>query len=921
MSEITDNSIVVRTTDQSATGNAWVLNEATLTSNSPTKLPTQASVKSYVDNAVTGAQLATPFKGSYNPVTNNPDLTSPTAIPVSAGDTFIVDTVGSFYGQVVESGSTIIAEVDTPNELNDWTVVEGSLNNAAVKSAYEANLDTNAFTDAEQTKLDNIETAATADQTGAEIKSLYELEANTNAFTDAEQTKLDGIETAATADQTGAEIKSLYELEANTNAFTDAEQTKLDGIETAATADQTGAEIKSLYETQPKAFTNTSFNKLASIEENATADQTASEIKGLYESVENTNAFTDDNLVTVTGVKNGDYTRNDQISVGNNEWVLDDSTMVAASSDTLPTSNSVKEFVEASLSSDLMNFKGQYNPTTNSPSLDGSVASEIVPVNEGDVYVFSEEGAFWGENLKNGTLVIASQDNPTDLTGWAIISGGQVELAIGELTDVSSAEATENFVLVADGSQYSGKLLTLDKLGDVDTTTLITGELLQWDGESWVNQDPSAIGTAVTVTGSDSPESPKSGDLWFNNETASLAVYYVDDDSSQWVSIRGQSGPVGPAGPEGATGPIGPSGGPEGPIGKSLLYGDTIPVSTIGREGEFYLQTNTQELYGPKLGPEWGTPISIIGNQGPAGTTGPVGPQGDTGPKGNTGDVGPVGPQGTQGPDGPQGNTGPRGLQGLTGEDGKSLNFAGVVSGVGDLPLDAINGDLYITADTGEGYLSDGANGWTDTGPIRGPEGPTGPEGPIGVQGNQGPQGETGEDGTSVTLQGAVLTFNSLPSGASEGDLYITSDTSDGWVSDGNNNWENVGPIQGPAGQTGPTGPEGPVGPRGPQGTAGLNGSTGAQGQEGPQGPVGPVGPEGEKGDQGIQGVAGVDGTNGTNGTQGPTGPEGPEGPEGPTGPRGDAGIEVLSYSGSVLTITNPSANYSVNGTTLNITS
>ena len=56
-------------------------------------------------------------------------------------------------------------------------------------------------------------------------------------------TKLDGIESGATADQTGAEIKSLYESEADTNAFTDAEKTKLTGIETGATADQTGTEI------------------------------------------------------------------------------------------------------------------------------------------------------------------------------------------------------------------------------------------------------------------------------------------------------------------------------------------------------------------------------------------------------------------------------------------------------------------------------------------------------------------------------------------------------------------------------------------------------------------------------------------------------------------------------------------------------
>jgi len=47
-------------------------------------------------------------------------------------------------------------------------------------------------------------------------------------------TKLDGIESSATADQTAAEIKTAYESNANTNAFTDALNTKLSGITTGA---------------------------------------------------------------------------------------------------------------------------------------------------------------------------------------------------------------------------------------------------------------------------------------------------------------------------------------------------------------------------------------------------------------------------------------------------------------------------------------------------------------------------------------------------------------------------------------------------------------------------------------------------------------------------------------------------------------
>ena len=55
-----------------------------------------------------------------------------------------------------------------------------------------------------QSWLDLIEAGATADQSASEIKSLYESNADTNAFTDADESKLDGIEDNATADQTAA---------------------------------------------------------------------------------------------------------------------------------------------------------------------------------------------------------------------------------------------------------------------------------------------------------------------------------------------------------------------------------------------------------------------------------------------------------------------------------------------------------------------------------------------------------------------------------------------------------------------------------------------------------------------------------------------------------------------------------------------
>ena len=88
----------------------------------------------------------------------------------------------------------------------------------------------NPFTDADETKLDGIEANATADQSNAEIKTAYEANADTNALTNALKSKLDGIEANAKDDQTASEIKSLYESNSDTNAFTDTLKTKLEGL-------------------------------------------------------------------------------------------------------------------------------------------------------------------------------------------------------------------------------------------------------------------------------------------------------------------------------------------------------------------------------------------------------------------------------------------------------------------------------------------------------------------------------------------------------------------------------------------------------------------------------------------------------------------------------------------------------------------
>lgn len=94
-------------------------------------------------------------------------------------------------------------------------------------------------TAAQITKLDGIEAGAEVNPDAAEVKTLYESNADTNAFTDAEKSNLGNQSGTNTGDMSDSDVKTAYENNADTNAFTDAEQTKLSGIE--ASADVTDA--------------------------------------------------------------------------------------------------------------------------------------------------------------------------------------------------------------------------------------------------------------------------------------------------------------------------------------------------------------------------------------------------------------------------------------------------------------------------------------------------------------------------------------------------------------------------------------------------------------------------------------------------------------------------------------------------------
>ena len=92
-----------------------------------TTLPTSAAVKAYVDAATVGGLV---YQGGYNASTNTPDLTtSPNSI--EKGWTYTVTADGTFFGEQLRVGDVLIAEIDNPTALADWTTVQNNIDLAS----------------------------------------------------------------------------------------------------------------------------------------------------------------------------------------------------------------------------------------------------------------------------------------------------------------------------------------------------------------------------------------------------------------------------------------------------------------------------------------------------------------------------------------------------------------------------------------------------------------------------------------------------------------------------------------------------------------------------------------------------------------------------------------------------------------------
>jgi hypothetical protein len=90
-----------------------------------------------------------------------------------------------------------------------------------------------------------------------------------------------------------------------------------------------------------------------------------------------------------------------------------------------------------------------------------------------------------------------------------------------------------------DGNDVLTTASDIEDLSNVDTSGVADGNALVYDEDTstWIPGEGGG-GGSYTVS-STPPSEPSGGDIWFDNVTGNIYVYYQDDDTAQWVQTAG----------------------------------------------------------------------------------------------------------------------------------------------------------------------------------------------------------------------------------------------------------------------------------------------------------------------------------------------------------------------------------------------
>ena len=322
-------------------------------------------------------------------------------------------------------------------------------------------------------------------------------------------TKLDGIESNATADQTDEEIQDIVGamLTGNTESGITVTYQDADGTIDFAVASQTDQN-----------FTNADHTKLDGIEASATADQTAAEIKTLLQGNKLTNAEIADNTITAdllahTAVTAGSYgsaTAIPVITVDDQGRLTAASTSSITTTTNLSTSTDTDEVTIASSTgnnatiAEASGSAAGVMSVAHHDKLDGIEASATADQTDAEIRAAVE--AATDSNVF--TDADHSKLNGIEASATADQTAAEIRTLVGSASDSNVFTDADHSKLdaieaSATADQTASEILTLTKTVDGAGSGLDADKLDGVEGSSYLRSDADDTFTGVlTVTGS-----------------------------------------------------------------------------------------------------------------------------------------------------------------------------------------------------------------------------------------------------------------------------------------------------------------------------------------------------------------------------------------------------------------------------------
>ena len=497
------------------------VDEDDMSSDSATLVPTQQSVKAYVDSQVTAQDLdfQADSGGALSIDLDSETLTftGGTGIDTSGSGnavTFAIDsTVATLTGTQTLTNKTLTSpDVNTPDidgGTIDGTVIGGTTAAAGSFTTVSAtgNITVDGTVDGRDvatdgTKLDGIESGATADQTAAEIRTLVDSASDSNVFTDADHSKLDGIEAGADVTDTanvtaaGALMDSELTSEASVKALNQ-------GVATTDSPTFAGVTVNGTVE-----FDGLSGTGAVSVTDildqddmssnSATALATQQSIKAYVDSQIGSN----NELSEVLG--NGNTTGGTNIAVGSGDDITfaDSSKAIfGAGSDLAVYHNGSNGFVE--------NETGLLILKNNSDDRDVAIQSD--DGSGGIANYLLADGSTGALNAYHyGSLKLATTSTGIDVTGTVTADGLTVDAS---LATVASSGPNVDLILTEGSTNTDARIRNSNGILEIDAD---------------LNNEFGNSSIMFAVDGTDKLKINNNGDISFYEDTGTTAKLFWD---------------------------------------------------------------------------------------------------------------------------------------------------------------------------------------------------------------------------------------------------------------------------------------------------------------------------------------------------------------------------------------------------------